>query len=438
MKRNLWKICSVILTFAFCLLCACAPTGPKGSAEDDTYEITFDFNYEGAPDAVVKTVAKNDVPEYPSDPQRENYAFGGWFYDKEGTEEVDREVGITQDDTFYAAWLQTSVVVTIDPNYDGATTSTQAVVIGQTMAQPQTPSRGEEYAFTMWYTDAECTKEYDFSSVVSSEFTLYAGWEKIEGESGLKKVTFEYNFEDKGQYYEANVIEGRRVGKPADPQIEGYAFIGWYTEPECQTAYNFTSKVAQNMTLYGYWMKVYTFEAEYTDVSAIKGQGYSGEYYGKDIIRADNMDQDASNGYFLSCLYNFEVEVIFEIEAAEAVENAQLVLRLAGEVQDFMLTDETYLVQVNGENLKYGTMSFEGVTSADHQVIPFANRVITTSLNLKKGRNVIKLITNNKDVIVGTMYATAPQVDAITIYSNVALDWCEGACHLDNLDQFKN
>ena len=54
--------------------------------------------------------------------------------------------------------------------------SVQNVAPGNKVTEPENPSAGYGYAFAGWYTDPECTKKYDFDSVVTESMTLYARW----------------------------------------------------------------------------------------------------------------------------------------------------------------------------------------------------------------------------------------------------------------------
>ncbi len=48
--------------------------------------------------------------------------------------------------------------------------------------------------------------------------------------------------------------DGKLV-KPADPTREGYAFGGWYTDEACTQAYDFSTPVTADLTLYAKWTK---------------------------------------------------------------------------------------------------------------------------------------------------------------------------------------
>ena len=70
------------------------------------------------------------------------------------------------------------------------------------------------------------------------------------------KATFDLNYEGG----EDKVVDVTRatVTAPTDIAREGYNFIGWYTDAECTTAYDFTKEVAGDITLYADWKEVCT------------------------------------------------------------------------------------------------------------------------------------------------------------------------------------
>ena len=53
-----------------------------------------------------------------------------------------------------------------------------------------------------------------------------------------------------------NVIPGAVVAAPAAPSAEGYTFGGWYTDKDCENAYDFSTAVTANITLYAKWEKL--------------------------------------------------------------------------------------------------------------------------------------------------------------------------------------
>ena len=73
--------------------------------------------------------------------------------------------------------------------------------------------------------------------------TLYES-EGLEDEERFfpANVVFMNNYSDEvngGYYRPDNIAEGETIPEPPAPEREGYEFGGWYTEPECVTAWDF-------------------------------------------------------------------------------------------------------------------------------------------------------------------------------------------------------
>ena len=70
--------------------------------------------------------------------------------------------------------------------------------------------------------------------------------------NGGVKVSFETGEGSKVDFQ--TTADGKLV-KPADPTREGYTFGGWYTDEACTEAYDFSTPVTADMTLYAKWTK---------------------------------------------------------------------------------------------------------------------------------------------------------------------------------------
>lgn len=131
---------------------------------------------------------------------------------------------------------------------------------GDKVKRPDDPVRAG-YVFKGWYTDKECTKEYDFDEIVSDEVVLYAKWENAKANSYI--VEFESNG---GSAVEKQQIEaGDKVQKPDDPTKEGYYFVAWYSDQDLTEVYNFDAKVTSDMILYAKWNEVPETEKGFID-----------------------------------------------------------------------------------------------------------------------------------------------------------------------------
>lgn len=69
----------------------------------------------------------------------------------------------------------TTYTVTFNLNYAGSINTTQSVTSGNAVSEPEVPTR-DGYTFGGWYTDTDCTNEYDFAIGVTADITLYAKW----------------------------------------------------------------------------------------------------------------------------------------------------------------------------------------------------------------------------------------------------------------------
>lgn len=260
--------CGAALLLMLVLVMACA-----GALAD--YTVTFNANepkvtnpsggtitipVTGMPDPATVNVPIGDTVDQPENPTATGYVFGGWYTDVNCTSAYDFNTPVQKSFTLYAKWM---LAVTFDVNETTLTTTVDkkpnpaTVPIGDTVVQPEDPT-AVGYTFKGWYTEAECTKAYNFTTPVTSGFTLYAKWERK-----TYTVTFDLqggNFPvaDPPVPTTVTVNHDDNVTEPAAPTKDGYSFGGWYKEPTCATKFTFTSgqsdeTVTQNITLYAKW-----------------------------------------------------------------------------------------------------------------------------------------------------------------------------------------
>ena len=432
LKRIICLTLSLLLCFCALFVVGCGETGAK------KIKLTFNYNYENSPAPIVNEVQKGEKVVSPQNPARDAYEFDGWYKTADCSgEKADFSYGATADAEYFAAWRRVAYLVKFNENYDGGKAIVSTVKISEKVAPTVDPERSG-YVFSGWFTDSECNNPFDFSVAPTSDLTLYAGWEVDDGNT--VKVSFEYNYGTAGTFYSTRIKKGRRVSQPATPVREGYAFVGWYKDKECTRSFSFTSVVSENISVFAGWLKESVFEAEYTDVSGILGRGYSGEFGGTDIILRDDKSLGASNGFYVSYLYSQNIRLVFEIYSDEDTDGAIIELSLSAEQADVTLSPENYTVEVNGNPLSYGEIKFEKVTEAPGKILPFRRVRIASGVKLKKGANVIKLITSNSVPMtsadgeaLGTMYATAPIVDCLYVLSSANVTWREGKCFESNI-----
>ena len=175
--------------------------------------------------------------------------FDKWDLGKPG-EQVD----ITADTTVTAIWKWQSFTVTFDSD-GGSAVEAQEVIRGHQATKPADPTK-EGFTFDSWQTPDG--KKFDFGSPVDSDITLKAKWTE------KKPDTFTVSFETNGgSAVEKQTVEkGKTAANPTAPTRKGYSFSGWYSDKDLKTAYDFTSAVTADVTLYAKWTEIkYTVSA---------------------------------------------------------------------------------------------------------------------------------------------------------------------------------
>ena len=340
--------------------------------------------------------------------------------------------------------------VTFDLNYEGSTPIEVEVDEGKAVTRPADPTR-EGYLFNGWFLDETCENSFNFTEAISDSITVYASW--IEDNPNLRHCTFYWNSEDApAEVYMTVYFEiGKRLTMPAAPELAGHEFKGWYNEAECTTEFATLRKYEDNVVAYAKWFSKYTMEAEYTQLTGLDpeedetcdrfgnkiGYGYSSNVSGLGLIFKDdpaNSNCQASNGYYICDLYYRGAFIAFDIESDAEVTDALLNIRISAEYFDMTFSPDNYIIQVNGEAIEYDPIAITNViTGRDNaKKRDFSNHYITNALHLVKGKNVIKMITNNstRHDTTGTMQAEAPMIDCIYVTTSAGLEF---DAHLSNI-----
>ena len=74
----------------------------------------------------------------------------------------------------------------------------------------------------------------------------------------LAKYTVTFNLNGKGTNFTQEVYENRTIAAPANPTTSGFVFDGWYTNQSCTNAFDFSTPITANTTLYAKWVQALT------------------------------------------------------------------------------------------------------------------------------------------------------------------------------------
>ena len=343
----------------------------------------------------------------------------------------------------------TTLAYTFDWNYEGAPQNTVVEQVeGQLILPPQNQTR-DGYLFSYWATDASGVTAYDLSSPVSEATTLYAVW--IEASDAIT-ITFHNNYggETNDVYIQMSIAPNSRLKAfPGSLARTGYYFKNWYNSNTYEKVVTSVTKYQQSTDIYARWFDVDVFEAEYTKLTDLTyeedqnindfgekiGHGYSSDVSGTGLIFDDStIGSSCSNHHFVCDLYYMSAFIQFDITAQKATEDAVLIATLSAEYFDMTFTPNNWIVEINGVSLEYGSIVLDNVPTGRDAAgkRPFSKHTLSSAVSLKKGKNVIKLITNNstRHDSTGTMAAEAPMIDCLTCYSDAGLTF---DAHTDNI-----
>ncbi len=404
------------------------------------YTVKFNYNYTGAPAAQEVIVGEGEKVNKPADPTgNTGNVFGGWFTTAECNQVYDFNTIVTANTELYAGWIAesaTACTVTIHYNYPDGTDRTLVVKVAQntTLVAPKAPTF-EGSTFNSWCTDAEGENAYTFGAV-TEDTEIYAKW-------NISEYVIKYYYNHANNSGIAQTFKADATGNPKRflqvvgstqprPELNGYYLYGWYTEPECVNQFtDLSTRIEKSWNLYARWVKENTFEAEYTNLDEKDAFGYSDNGKGPLVLVKHNAQEGfvSSNGHWVASLHYQNSFLDFEITSDRAVTDAVLVLRLSADFFDITLTPTNYEISVNGVALNYSAIELTGAVSGDKGGLttkrPFTNHEITVNLNLKEGKNVIKLksLDSVKYGEVGTINATAPMIDCIYVNTDATLTW---------------
>ena len=104
----------------------------------------------------------------------------------------------------------------------------------------------EGYTFGGWYADAAHTTEFDFSTPITGDTTIYAKWTAND-----YYVSF---FTEHGDPPTSqNVKYNGTATDPGTLTEEGYTFDGWYADENRTIEFDFTKPITSNTTVYAKW-----------------------------------------------------------------------------------------------------------------------------------------------------------------------------------------
>lgn len=205
------------------------------------------FTADGTTFAPTQTIDRGGKFTEPAKPPKENHTFAGWY-------NGDKEFKFDADTTnapnvlnLVAKWDINQYTVQFVSDYGSF--EDQTIEHGETIKTDKlTIPEVEGYTFDGWYTDATRTKEFDFSTPITSNTTVYAKWTAKDYEVSF--VT-EHGKAPASQ----NVKYNGTADDPGKLTEEGYTFDGWYADEAHKTKFDFSTPITGDTKVYAKWEK---------------------------------------------------------------------------------------------------------------------------------------------------------------------------------------
>jgi len=210
--------------------------------------VTFHPNG-GSVNPTTRTVqVGNTVGNLPT-PARAGHNFVGWFTAQTGGTQITASRIVDGNVTFFARWtVIPSATVTFNPNGGSVTPTTRLVFVGTSVGALPTPTRAG-HTFVGWFTSPSGGSHVTTNTIVHGNVTYWARWD-----ISSFMVTFNPNGGSVSPATRA-VAGGARVGDLPIPTRPGFAFRGWFSNPNGGIQYNATTVVNSNMTFYAVWYR---------------------------------------------------------------------------------------------------------------------------------------------------------------------------------------
>lgn len=191
-----------------------------------TYTVTLDANggtLGGGSTILTDTNGKISLSAI-TEPTRNGFTFKGWYTQSTDGEKITVDTVFSQNTTIYAQWqeiLPDTYTITLNPNGGtlvGASTVTTDYDGKIDLSEIDTPTR-EGYNFIGWSLTAS-GNAIDGDNVYATDTTIYALWQ-------IKTYTVTFNAENGDKIDDVTVNHGSDATAPSAPTIIGKTFVGW-------------------------------------------------------------------------------------------------------------------------------------------------------------------------------------------------------------------
>ncbi|MDE7105981.1 MAG: InlB B-repeat-containing protein [Anaeroplasmataceae bacterium] len=214
---------------------------------EDTTPATITISFMDG-DTLVATneIQENTTVSKITAPSKDGYTFKGWSSDKDNYTEFDFNTVLNVDTKLYAFYDPVVESITVTFVDDEKTLHTATINKGSTVSSFTAPSK-VGYTFKGWSSDKNKYTEFDFSTVLNVDTTLYAFYDPV-----VEYVKVEFIADDK-TLHTATIVKGTTASSFTAPSKVGYTFKGWSSDKNTYTEFDFSKTLSSDTTLYAFY-----------------------------------------------------------------------------------------------------------------------------------------------------------------------------------------
>ena len=247
MSKRLFALIALLAVLALTLTgCSLfADDGDGGGGGDGDTGIVDDsaaITYMADGELFLKQVVGPNTTATTSRPYKAGYTFTGWYADEACTQLFDFDAYFASqekaDVTVYAGFEEVvATVVAIVYMSDDVQFETQIVEDGVTAPTSRIPGKAG-FKFTGWYADEACTQLFDFDAYFAQDektsVIVYAGFEVDE--DAVIQIIY---YVDGNVAHTQNVTAQTSASDADEPDKAGFVFAGWYADAACTELFDF-------------------------------------------------------------------------------------------------------------------------------------------------------------------------------------------------------
>lgn len=228
------------------------------------------------------TFDEGDVDWSMAVPTKDGYTFAGWAYNQDGSEPVAAGTVLPVGDvTLWAQWTKNPETLgqshiyfrdSLAENFDSSLISDQTFAEGDTEWGANVPTR-DGYTFAGWAYNQDGSEAVATGTVLPvGDVTLWAQWTKNEDPQPEPVTKHTVTFVNRGTVIQVSRVEDGQVlaSTPQVDSVDGYTFVGWTTDQNPYTGFDFAQPITSDVVVYAWYTKNAVDNSDNTNVPGVQ------------------------------------------------------------------------------------------------------------------------------------------------------------------------